>query len=1239
MPNKRFALSALIFAALGHFLSKPRLVFSRKFQIVVFFTLIFSSLAPAQAQQPGQFWQAAGQIAKNRPAKDAWVQPEKSHAFNVDHATLRSALAKAPKEFSREARTAPGEIRLPMPDGTSARFRIVESPIMAPKLAAKFPEIKTYLGQGIDDPAASVRFDVTPEGLHAQVLSPKGAVYIDPFWRGDRVLHTSYYKRDYRKAVDDFQCLVPAANAQGKGVPAQQDLFRSGSNLRTYRLACAATGEYTQFQGGTVAAGMSAIVTAINRVTGIYEVELAMRLVLVGNNNLIVYTSASSDPYSNTSPSSLLTQNQSNLDSVIGNANYDIGHVFSTGGGGLAAVDAVCVTGSKARGETGSSSPTGDTFYIDFVVHEMGHQFGALHTFNSVIGSCSGGNREAGTAYEPGAGTTIMAYAGLCGADNTQPHSDAYFHFISFDEIIAYSTAGAGNDCAVLTATGNNAPTVNAGANYTIPKNTPFILTASGSDPDGDALTYCWEEGDLGPAQALSNPDNGSSPLFRSFNPSSSPSRTFPKLSALLSNTASLGEKLPATNRVMSFRVTARDNRAGGGGVNTSNMQVTVNASAGPFVITAPNTGVSWSGGQTVTWNVAGTAAAPINAANVNILLSTNGGTTFNILLATNTSNDGSEQVLLPNISTSLARIKVEAAGNIFFDISDVNFSITPSSAVPFASLISATVASESCGAGNTFIDPNETVSLNIELKNIGSANTTNLVATLLSTNGVVCPSGAQVYGALIAGGATVTRPFSFTASGMCGGIIRMVLRLQDGVADLGTVDTQFALGGITMASTAFTNSGNISIPLRGVASPYPSSIAVAGLSGTITKATVSLVNLNHTFPNDLDILLVAPNNQTVFLMGQAGGSNALNNVNLTFDSFASTGLPDASPILSGTYVPSNYGAGSSLPAPAPGAPYGSALSSLNGMNPNGTWSLYVYDSADGDEGSISGGWALTLNTVATNCCTGNNRPAISSISNQVTDEDTPTGAIFFTVRDNETPATSLVVTGASSHTNLVPNANLIFSGTSTNRSVTVVPVTNQFGNSTITISVSDGITKATSSFLLTVNPVNDAPLLTAISNRIVYAGSSVAFSNSASDVDLPADILQFSFDLSASGAQLNPTNGIFSWLPAAEQAGTNNFTIRVTDNGTPPLGDAKTFFIIVISPPKIQSVTQANGQVTLTWDAIAGRSYRVQYKDDLNQSAWTDLTGDIIAVSSSAAKTDSSGMVAQRFYRILALP
>jgi hypothetical protein len=641
-------------------------------------------------------WTELSAVPPAPAGKTSYLNLQNFLPYALNSTAVDAVLGAAPGEFPNWNQTSPTVLGLPKPDGSTAHFRIVSAQLMEPGLAAQFPAIHTYRGQGIEDPASTLAMDETYQGFHAQVLSPNGAWYIDPYYHLDTSVYASYFRSDLgpREILPELPPIDVRTTAVRPGPNEPPSLFRSGTQLRTYRTAVAATGEYTIFQGGTVPLGQSAIVTAMNRVSGVYEVELSIRLTLVANNSSLVYTNPSTDPYSNGTPSSLLSQNQTNLDSVIGNANYDLGHVFSTAGGGLAALGVVGVAGNKARGETGTSSPIGDAFTIDYVAHEMGHQFGANHSFNT----SSDPNRNAGTAYEPGSGSTIMAYAGITGANSDlQAHSDAYFHSISFDEIINFvdgSIPGVGT----RTATGNSVPTVVAvtAGPYSIPANTPFALTAAGADANGDTLTYNWEQRNLGAANLLNSADNGASPLFRSLNSTTSPTRMFPRLSSILSNSNPTGnaEKLPtvawpgAGSVPMRFRVTVRDNRAGGGGVNTaggtstsntSSIAVSVVNTGTAFAITSQNTTTSYAGGstQTVTWNVASTTAAPINATQVNIRLSTDGGNTFPTLLATATDNDGSESVVIPNVLTSLARIKVEPTNNIFFDINNANFSIT----------------------------------------------------------------------------------------------------------------------------------------------------------------------------------------------------------------------------------------------------------------------------------------------------------------------------------------------------------------------------------------------------------------------------------------------------------------------------------------------------------------------------------------------------------------------------------
>ena len=632
------------------------------------------------AQSQDRVWQFVEEdsiVAKG----ERQIIPQAYRTVQANEAALKNLLGKAPVEFTKEAKDNRVVIALPMPDGSFAKFRVEESPIMEQALAAQYPEIKTYRGQGIDDPAATTRLDFTPAGFHAMILSERGTVYIDPYSKGDTTNYITYYKSDYRNDGKRFACHVTDDDKSAQGIDHIANVA-NGATLRTYRLALAATGEYTLFQGGTVAGALAAMTTSMNRVNAIYERDLAVRMIMVAGESLIIYTNPNTDPYANDDGFAMLSQNQSNLTTIIGSTNYDIGHVFSTGGGGVAGLGVVCSPGSKARGVTGSPSPSGDGFDVDYVAHEMGHQFNGRHSFNGTVSNCGGGNRTASSAFEPGSGTTIMAYAGICDSQNIQPHSDDYFHVKSLEEMVGFI---AGNSCDVETSTGNTPPTVTASANMTIPKSTPFTLTATGSDANGDSITYCWEEYDLGTSSPPDTDASGSArPIFRSFNPASSPSRTFPKMSDVLNNTSTYGEALPSMNRTMVFQVTARDNRAGGSGISTATTQVTVSAAAGPFLVTQPNTNVTWDGGtaQAVTWDVANTAAAPVSAANVKISFSSDGGNTFPIVLAESTPNDGSATVTVPNVSTTSARIKVEAVGNIFFDVSNANFVVVPASAV-----------------------------------------------------------------------------------------------------------------------------------------------------------------------------------------------------------------------------------------------------------------------------------------------------------------------------------------------------------------------------------------------------------------------------------------------------------------------------------------------------------------------------------------------------------------------------
>ncbi len=656
-----------------------------------------------------------------------YIIPEKYLTFRLDLNEMQSQLDRAPLEFSDEALTKAFIISLPMADGSFSQFKLVESPIMAPELAERYPAIKTYAGQGIDDPSATTRLDLAPQGFHAIIFSTKGTVYIDPYSKGDIENYLCYFKKDFHKDAN-FSCEeyhLPETedfkeNKSSDNISKDDDnndsnlVYRTTGQLRTYDLALACTGEYANFHGGTTAGALAAFNTSMNRVNGIYEREIAARMILIANTDDLIFLNSGSDPYTNNDGGAMLGQNQTTCDNIIGFNNYDIGHVFSTGGGGVAYLQSVC-SGSKAGGVTGSGSPVGDPFDVDYVAHEIGHQFGGSHTFNGNTGSC-GGNGSSSNAYEPGSGTTIQAYAGICGnASNIQNNSDDYFHLRSLQQMISFSTNGGGDNCPSYINNGNSQPSSNAGADYVIPISTPFTLTGTGSDANGDAITYCWEQYDLGPFGTPNSP-SGDAPIFRSFEPVTSPSRTFPQWSDIVNNTQTLGEILPTYARTMHFRLVVRDNRSDGGCVAEDETEIDVVSSAGPFLVQVPNTGLTWTGFDTenVTWDVANTTASPISCANVDILLSTDGGYTYPTTLATNVPNDGSHPITVPNINTNTARVMVVCSDNVFFDISNQNFTIEETTGPTF---------SLSASPNSAGLCPGQSTNFSVDLTSINGFN------------------------------------------------------------------------------------------------------------------------------------------------------------------------------------------------------------------------------------------------------------------------------------------------------------------------------------------------------------------------------------------------------------------------------------------------------------------------------------------------------------------------------------
>lgn len=609
-----------------------------------------------------------------------YIHAAKFQTFQLDFSKLNEQLS-LPDIPNRFDLSPTNEILLdiPNPQGGFDRYKVLKNATMHPLLEAKYPEIKTFDVVGLTDKWKKGKIDVTPHGFHAMIFDRNnGTFFVDPLSHGRSDLYMVYYKSDFvtNKTMSCFHESNEEQALSNDIIEAGDDIRISYAScaLRTYRIAIAATGEYTTFHGGTVALALAAQVTTMNRVNGVYEREIAITMQIIPNNDLIIYTNAATDPYTNGTPGTMINQNQTNITNVIGSANYDIGHVFGTNSGGLAGLGVVCNNSNKARGVTGSGAPVGDPFDIDYVAHEIGHQYGANHTQNN---NC---NSVANSRYEPGSASTIMGYAGIC-APNVQNNSDDYFHSRSLQEMGTF-ISGSGHNCPVITTLPNESPTiVSTNGGVSLPISTPFALTATATDPNsGNTLLYRWEQYNN---QASTQPPQATAtggPNFRSFASTTNPTRYFPRLTALANNGPFTWEVLPSVSRTMAFRVTVHDDHQIGACSDYVATTVTFDATAGPFVVTYPSaTGISWPAGstQTVTWNVANTNNTNVNCQFVRIFLSTNGGTSYPILLAENVPNNGSFDVITPNMPNTTSRIMVMADNGTFFDISNNNFTIT----------------------------------------------------------------------------------------------------------------------------------------------------------------------------------------------------------------------------------------------------------------------------------------------------------------------------------------------------------------------------------------------------------------------------------------------------------------------------------------------------------------------------------------------------------------------------------
>lgn len=635
--------------------------------------------------------------------------PSAYKLFQLDEKSLKRDLQNVPVENKNLIMASTSLITVPTAEGNTEQFKIVESSVMQPKLAARYPGIKTYIGKGIERPDAEIRFAYTTLGFFATVASAdKPKYYINCLDKNENIyIVNAYNVQD--KTDEDFRCSVDGSSITGKpeGLPTPFKGNADDGKLRTYVLALCTTGEFSRyFMTGSevttedsLATVMSALTTTLIRVNGIYERDFSIRLVFTEKEDDIIFLNPATDPFTTFKAPELNSASQQSCDTKIGFLNYDIGHVVHRGAsqGNAGCIGCVCKAGSKGSGWTIYTNPKLDYFVDNYLSHEFGHQFGGNHIFTF-------SNEGTGANVEPGSGSTVMGYAGITGNTDIQDHGDPYFSAVNIAQISNYIKTGFGATCDEPTETGNSAPSLVTPLNdYTIPRLTPFQIKGEFTDNNaGDILTYTVEQIDRfvnGQSNTIPNAFSKEGPLFRSVVYTTNPYRNFPNLATILAGQTKNGwEVLPNVTRTMNFRITASDNHAGGSNNKSADMEINAIFEAGPFSITVLNAAISdpWIAGETdtVKWNIAKTDIAPVNCANVKISLSTDGGVTFPYVLAASTPNDGEEPVIVPSVNSTTARIKVEAVDNIFFDINNANFRIESTVPVTWLSFTAQKISS-----------------------------------------------------------------------------------------------------------------------------------------------------------------------------------------------------------------------------------------------------------------------------------------------------------------------------------------------------------------------------------------------------------------------------------------------------------------------------------------------------------------------------------------------------------------
>ncbi len=1102
------------------FLQRPLLLIVLVFFLLLITVLGNATLRPTTAASPpppppnNELWQDVPRTSLTSYQAESLARIRLSRTLRLNRTMLTQTLAQAPMEVMGKASAT--LLSLPLPDGRMANFRLENSPVLPPALAAKYPEIQSYRGEAVDVAGATMRCDNSPRGFHATVLLGNDSVTIQRASLGSAEYYVSYFGNDYAAEVQQFRCEVKQnprlAQFQPQTTAAN---FTVGALRHTYRIAIATTQEYTNLAtlgGGTVASSLASVVTWLNAVNLIYEQDMSVRFVLAQDNDKVMFT-AEPDGLTNGNNSNLLNETPGVLNDKVGAAKYDVGHVLhiNPGGSGVALLGVVCgADNQKGAGVTGvdPGEVPGAPFTTATLVHEIGHQFSATHTFAA---SCDN-NRQDETAFESASGLTLMSYAGVC-SPSIVASSRPYFHSHSISQMLNYILLGGA--CATTAATNNTPPTINVGSAFTIPKQTPFVLTAVGNDADASDvpnLLYSWEQVDAGPTPPFIS---ASGPLFRPFPLTKERARSYPSLTYILNNAnvppATIGgfqtaENLPNVARAMKFNGIVRDTRGG-----TASEQVIITAAdSGPFLVTQPNAATTWTGGatNTVMWSVNGTNAAPVNCANVKISMSLDGGNTFPHVLAASVPNSGTATVNVPGgLTSEQVRVKVEAVGNLFFDISDVNITLTPGDTCPAISSISPLIGA--VGSNVTIKGVNFTGVTGVKFAN-------NVTATFLEVNDTTLM--AQVPAGAVTGTITVSKA-------SCANKTTTVFTLSASASTFLKVDD-----GTLESALRFSSQNPVYYVNRLTPGSYPS---------TLTAISI-FVPTNVPLGTDFT-LLVGTNpsgNATLELMTfqtvpiKTNGTNqfftfAVPNVTITAGDF----------VVGFSHVPQD----NVFPI------------AIDTTPPIQNRSLVSTDLGNTFTVSTTRNFGIRAEVSAGAICSGeqcnpvNSPPSITPAA-AVTRGQGSTGTVssIAAVSDTQTAAGSLTVTATS-----VPAGITVGNITNSNGNITATIATAcnaALGNNTVELTVSDGTLTATAS--LTVNvTANTAPTLGTYPATGVGPGQSVNIAPSVAPNDngtianLTASAPNFTGSLSG-----NATTGVISATNAGPE-GTYTVTITATDN------------------------------------------------------------------------------------------